>query len=38
MFTQILSLNPDNILNFDEEFKSEAHFSLKQAFKTFSGG
>ena len=35
-FTLILNL--DNILNFDEEFESEMHFSLKKLFKTFNCG
>ena len=38
IFTKILSLNLDNILSFDEDFKSDAYFSLKKTFKTFNGG
>ena len=38
IFTKILSLNLDNILSFDEDFKSDAYFSLKKTVKTFNGG
>ena len=38
IFTQNLTLNLDNTLNLDKEFKSEMHFSLKKAFKTSNGG
>ena len=34
----MLSLNLDNILSFDEDFKPDTYFSLKMAFKTFNGG
>ena len=38
IFTKILSLNLDNILSFDEDFKSDRYFSLRKTFKTFNGG